>query len=66
MGRPFYQASFHNIQPMPAHMALLIASASTQGQGEEYVRTGTYAAPVRRLGRATVSAVTARFDRDRR
>ena len=38
------QTNFQTTQPMPAHIALLIATASIQGRGEEYFRAGAYAA----------------------
>lgn len=32
--------SFQTSQPIPAHIALLIATASAQGQGDEYLSAG--------------------------
>jgi hypothetical protein len=34
------QAKVQTSQPMPAHIVLLILSASTHGHGDEYLRTG--------------------------
>lgn len=37
---PSLQTNFQTSQPMPVHIALLIASAKTQGDGDAYLSTG--------------------------